>query len=106
MAAVYLLTADFRLWKQTKNHVEKNRIFVGGKDFSATVPADAEVERRVVLDNFFYAPIGEGRQVGRIEYRADGELLGAVPLIAAADAPERQYQRGFFDWIKDLFTHG
>ena len=79
---------------------------VGGKDFSATVPADAEVERRVVLDNFLYAPIGEGRQVGRIEYRADGELLGAVPLIAAADAPERQYQRGFFDWIKDLFTHG
>ena len=79
---------------------------VGGKDFSATVPADAEVERRVVLDNFLYAPIGEGCQVGRIEYRADGELLGAVPLIAAADAPERQYQRGFFDWIKDLFTHG
>ncbi len=79
---------------------------VGGKDFSATVPDDAEVERRVVLDNFLYAPIGEGRQVGRIEYRADGELLGAVPLIAAADAPERQYQRGFFDWIKDLFTHG
>ena len=79
---------------------------VGGKDFSATVSADAEVERRVVLDNFLYAPIGEGRQVGRIEYRADGELLGAVPLIAAADAPERQYQRGFFDWIKDLFTHG
>ena len=29
VAAVYLLTADFKLWKQTKNHVEKNRICFG-----------------------------------------------------------------------------
>ena len=29
VAAVYLLTADFRLWKQAKNHVEKNRICFG-----------------------------------------------------------------------------
>ena len=77
----------------------------GGRDFSAVVSANAGTERRVMLDNFLYAPVEEGSQVGRIEYLADGELLGSVPLIAAADAPE-QRKRGFFDWIKDLFIHG
>ena len=78
----------------------------GGKDFSAVLPADTEVERRVMLPNFLYAPVSEGRQVGIIEYRADGKLLGTVPLIAAAEVEEKQSAKGFFDWIKDLFTHG
>lgn len=29
ISAVYLLTADYKLWKQSKNYVEKNRICFG-----------------------------------------------------------------------------
>lgn len=79
---------------------------VGEKAFSAVTGTATKVERRVLLPNFLYVPIEKGRQVGVVEYRANGKLLGATALLAADDVPEQQSSGGFFDWIKDLFGYG
>ena len=106
LKAVHSADSEYRLNVPLVGGEDDTVPVIGAKDFSATAEADAEIERRVMLDNFIYAPVESGRQVGRIEYRANGELLGAVPLLAAADAPEQQSPKGFFEWIKDLFKHG
>ncbi|MBR1483527.1 MAG: D-alanyl-D-alanine carboxypeptidase [Ruminococcus sp.] len=77
----------------------------GETDFSAPVTAQTEVQRRVLLPNFLYAPLSEGDVVGCIEYRVGSTVIGTVNLIAATDAPEAK-RRGFFEYIKELFFHG
>ena len=67
--------------------------------------AQTEVQRRVLLPNFLYAPLSEGDVVGCIEYRVGSTVIGTVNLIAATDAPEAK-RRGFFEYIKELFFHG
>lgn len=80
---------------------------MGDSDFSAVVPADDrdKVERRVLLDNFLYAPVKRGQRVGEIEYRLGGKRIGATALNAETDAPGQE-PGGFWQWIKGLFTHG
>ena len=87
---------------------EETRVTVeGDRDFSLTVDAEDKdkIERKILLDRFLYAPVSEGQEVGRIEYRLRGKRVGGTALRAAADVPARK-KRGLPELIKDLFTHG
>ena len=49
-----------------------------------------EPKRKIYLDNFVYAPVKKGEQLGRVDYYIDGKTIKSVPLIAqgSADNPE------------------
>ena len=42
-----------------------------------------EPKRKIYLDNFVYAPVKKGEQLGRVDYYIDGKTVKSVPLIAS-----------------------
>ena len=48
-----------------------------------TVSKDTEVERRIYMPQFLYAPVERGEEVGEIEYCTDGRVLAKSRLVAA-----------------------
>ena len=83
-------------------------VVMADQDFSFPVRTrDKEkIRRRILLDSFLYAPIGEGEKVGRIVYTLGGKEIGATPLTAAAAVTTPAEEPGLFQKIKEFFTHG
>ena len=83
-------------------------VVMADQDFSFPVrTGDKEkIRRRILLDSFLYAPIGEGEEVGRIVYTLGGKEIGATPLTAAAAVTAQANEPGLFQKIKEFFTHG
>lgn len=83
-------------------------VVMADQDFSFPVrTGDKEkIRRRILLDSFLYAPIGEGEKVGRIVYTLGGKEIGATPLTAAAAVTTPAEEPGLFQKIKEFFTNG
>lgn len=62
-----------------------------GEDFSA-------IEREIIWEEGLVAPIEKGQQVGRLEYRLNGNVLGSTPILAK----ESLEKAGFFDYMKRI----
>lgn len=58
----------------------------------------SEIEREIIWEESLMAPIEKGQQVGRLEYRLNGNVLGSAPIIAK----EAVEKAGFLDYIKRL----
>ena len=41
-----------------------------------------EPKRKIYLDNFVYAPVKKGEQLGRVDYYIDGKTVKSVPIMA------------------------
>ena len=41
-----------------------------------------EPKRKIYLDNFVYAPVKKGEQLGRVDYYIDGKTIKSVPIMA------------------------
>ena len=101
----------------TANMPEANIKITGGT--AATVPAvnyetvelplpasGADVEYKMFLQPFLYAPVKAGRSVGEVEIFVDGEKLTAISLITAAPVPAKhEYveKQTLLDKIWELF---
>ena len=62
-----------------------------GEDFSA-------IEREIIWEEGLVAPIEKGQQVGRLEYRLNGNVLGSTPILAK----EMSKKAGFLDYMKRI----
>lgn len=62
-----------------------------GEDFSA-------IEKVLIWEESLTAPIEKGQQVGKLEYRLNGKLLGSAPIVAKNSLKKA----GFLDYIKRL----
>ena len=91
---------------------------VGGESDVAAVMGDGDVkliedgdrakdiQRKVYLDNFVYAPISKGEVLGKIDYTLDGKVIHSTPLVAVEDIAFYKTEKSLWDRIKDLFTNG
>lgn len=72
------------------------------------VPVDCDnIEYKITVEQFAYAPVRKGQYLGEVHIFVDGELVGRVSLTAAADVPlkhEYKESKSFFESIKDLFA--
>ena len=56
----------------------------------------AQVQRRVLLPRFLYAPVQAGDTVGRVQYSIGGQEVYSLPLMAAEGAAAQEEQPGFW----------
>ena len=88
---------------------EQDMVAVMGESDTALVVENdraKDIRRTVYLDNFVYAPVEEGEQLGRIDYTLDGKTLKSVPLIAVNGVKVKEVKKNLFQKIKELFTYG
>ncbi len=80
---------------------EKTELIIKNREgLSAILPADgSEITRKVILPRYFYAPVTEGDEVGRIEFYSGNTLLGDVPLYAAESVSRTEYKQNLLDKI-------
>ncbi|MBQ3418363.1 MAG: D-alanyl-D-alanine carboxypeptidase [Ruminococcus sp.] len=69
---------------------------------TAVLPADAQVERKVILPDFVYAPVKRGETLGEIRYLSDGKEILKLPLVADEDIDGTK-QKTLLDYIKGIF---
>ena len=69
---------------------------------TAVLPSDAQVERKVILPDFVYAPVKKGEILGEIRYSSDGREMLTIPLTADEDVDGTK-QKTLLDYIKGLF---
>ncbi len=77
-----------------------------GQKLNMTLPIEQaqEVESRVLLPKFMYAPVRAGEKVGRVQYLMGGEEIYSVPIIAAEEAGALVMpERGFWEKVTDFF---
>ncbi len=77
-----------------------------GQKLNMTLPIEQaqEVESRVLLPKFLYAPVRAGEKVGRVQYLMGGEEIYSVPIIAAEEAGALVMpERGFWEKVTDFF---
>ena len=65
----------------------------------------AQIERRVLLPRFLYAPVRAGDQVGRVQYVIGEEEVYSVPIVAkedgyAGEGKDTKNTRSFWDLFK------
>ena len=51
-------------------------------DIEITVLKDTEIERRIYMPQFLYAPVEKGAEIGRAEYISDGRVLAVSEIVA------------------------
>ena len=68
------------------------------------VPRDrlGDIEARIFLSPFLYAPVGRGDIVGEISYTLDGKSIGKSRLLSADNIAYNSRRRGFFEYLKDV----
>ncbi len=80
---------------------EKGDITIKNRDgLSLILPrSDRNITRRIILPRYFWAPIAEGDEVGRIEFYDGQTRLGEVSLYAEEAAEQIEYEQNFFERI-------
>lgn len=88
---------------------------VGGEHSTTTLRGDGvtkavikaqdinKVNRRVLLDNFIYAPVSDGDRIGRIIYTLNNEVIAEHRIIAVNYNNKKNYN--FFEYIKGFFNN-
>ncbi|MGN1139462.1 MAG: hypothetical protein ACI4RM_08420, partial [Ruminococcus sp.] len=62
-----------------------------------------KVKRRVLLDNFIYAPVSDGDRIGRIIYTLNNEVIAEHSIIAVSYNNKKD--NNFFEYIKGFFNN-
>ena len=61
-----------------------------------------EVQARLYLPSFAYAPIESGEEAGKIVYTLDGEAFGTIPVLYDDTIEYDSHPRTFWEWLKDF----
>jgi len=73
---------------------------VSRDELSVIIPKDhQEITSKVILPQYFYAPVNDGENVGRVEFYLDGELLGSVQLYTDGAVQGVEYKKNLFERI-------
>lgn len=76
----------------------------GAKGPAVVVPTNAVVQREVQLPRFVYAPLEDGRVVGRVLYRVGSQVVGETALTADAvpqqEPPKKSFWESFLAFLK------
>ena len=90
---------------------------VGGKAPTVTVAGEGKtsfvtraddkekIARRVMLDNFLYAPVRKNKVVGKIEYFYKGKIITSHKLRAVEDNNSVKENKSLFEIIKGMFEN-
>lgn len=83
-------------------------VVTGEKDTSFVVSSEDKdnVERKIYIDRFLYAPLKKHETVGRIEYLIDGKIISETDIITVEVINSIEENKNIFTKIKDLFTYG
>lgn len=68
----------------------------GSADITLLKGEQERLEMKVEADRFLYAPISQGRVVGRIVYRLEGREVAEIPLVTAEEAAYVEPELHFF----------
>ncbi len=72
--------------------------------FSLTLPRDhGKITCVAELPRFLFAGFAAGEEVGKLVYRADGEIIGTIPLKVANGVEKAKIHRTFFEKIQEIF---
>ncbi len=72
--------------------------------FSLTLPrGHGEITCTVELPRFLFAGFAASCEVGRLVYRADGEIIGTIPLKTANGVEKSKLNRTFFEKLQEIF---
>lgn len=74
-------------------------------DYVKPADSNSKVTRKVIIDNFLYAPLEEGEVVGTAQYYLDNELLCEVPLVTTTNVEYKTVDKGFWESIADFFKN-
>lgn len=80
---------------------EKPEVTIRNRDgLTLCVPVGTpEITRRIELAHYFWAPVYEGDEVGRILFECDGAVVGEVKLYADETCERMQYKQGLLERI-------
>lgn len=70
---------------------------------AVVVKSSDNIEEKICLPSFLYAPVEKGESVGKIIYTLDGEVIAEIPLKAAETVDYNNTKRSFIEYIKDIF---
>lgn len=87
----------------TKDSVEVKPL--NGIDYVKNKNSNSEITRKIIMDNFIYAPIEKGQVVGEMQYFCDDEKLCEVPLVAKSDVKYKEVKNGIWDSISNFFKN-
>lgn len=62
------------------------------------------VEYKIECIRPLFAPIERGEEIGSIIFYENGKKIASSPLTAVTKVGKTQIKRGFFEWLKNLFT--
>lgn len=71
------------------------------------VSAGSEIEYKVSVQPFLYAPVKAGQFVGETEIFLNGEKVATLTLVAQAEVPakyEYKEEKSFTQWLVELFS--
>lgn len=87
----------------TKDEVTVSPMFERSLTLSRNTSTN--LEKRVLLPPFVYAPVRQGQKLGCVEYLSDGAVVSTVDLTAQTPVDYKS-SGGFIDFIKGLFEFG
>lgn len=65
-----------------------------------------DVEKKIYLDSFVYAPVNEGDVLGRIDCILDGKVVRSIPLTAVEGVKAQKIKKNLLQRIKEKFKNG
>ena len=61
-----------------------------------------EIEKKVYMPPFVYAPTEQGEAIGMIRYTVGSETVCEIPLLAAESVNYDDHRRGILEYLKDI----
>ena len=108
---------NFTLYSELMNEGEVTSLPVvgGAENFTDVLMAedtrllikksDGDLERKIILPRFLYAPVLKGQEVGKIIYKTNGKIIKTTPLICGDSVgyyeKENLFER-FFKFLKKV----
>ena len=84
---------------------ESDTVSLTAESSSVVLPANAEdIQKKVYLPAFLYAPVKAGESVGKLTYYSDGKLIAETPLNTTESIAYNQQKRSFLTYIKDILN--
>lgn len=89
------MKSKFRWWEAKKGG-QCGLFPSGSADITLLKGEQERLEMKVEADRFLYAPVSQGRVVGRIVYRLEGREVAEIPLVTAEEAAYVEPELHFF----------
>lgn len=83
---------------------EEYMVLTNAEDVRVTVPKDApEIVLRAEFEEFSYAPIENGNEIGRLVFLLDGKVIAISPINAEYTIERIIYKKSFFEKLFSVF---